>query len=214
MQRWHEKNNWMVTIRSQNQFRSDSTVSRRTVWSGIFRYRRASEVWLVAAGPSRCWAAPRGWALRLPAGTSGNTRRDRQQSSGSRGGGISCWPAATVAPCQVYVPAQALTAATGPHLSWRKTPIRWDPSFTFRSAGVKSRLTRPSRGATWNIFTGSRTARWKNSLLRAWSACLASDGKMKNQTNKSPLCVWFILRCRDFEETSLISEKTQKWFRY
>lgn len=32
--------------------------------------------------------------------------------------GISCWLPATVAPCQVYVQVQALTAATGQNLSW------------------------------------------------------------------------------------------------
>lgn len=103
-------------MRGQSEFSSDSIVSCRTVWSGIFHYRRASEAWLAAAGPSRCSAAPRGWALRLPAHTSGNTRRDRQQSSAlwlTGGVGISCWPPATVVLCQVYVQAQALAAFTG-----------------------------------------------------------------------------------------------------
>lgn len=41
-------------------------VSCHTCWGGIFRCRRASAVGWVDAGPSRCSAAPRGRALRLP----------------------------------------------------------------------------------------------------------------------------------------------------
>lgn len=83
---------------------------------------------------------------------------------------------------------------------------------------------RPSGGATWNIFTVSRTHRWKNSncelvrLLSAWlphaNPCLIIKWENGNKTKRSPLCVWLILECREFEETGLVSAKTQKWFWY
>lgn len=43
-----------------------------------------------------------------------------------------------------------------------ETPIRWEPPFYFKSTGVKSRLTGQAE-EKWNIFSGSRTGRWKNS---------------------------------------------------
>lgn len=172
-------------------------MSRRTVWSGIFRYRRASEVWLAAAGPSRCWAAPRGWALRLPAHTSGNTRRDRQQSSGSQGGyPAGCRPRWLRVRCTCR--PRRSQQPQGQSFHGGQTPIRWDPPHSLRTAGVKSRLTRPSGGATWNIFTGSRTHRWKNSncelvrLLKGRSTCLTElmEKWQWNKTKKKTHCAF------------------------
>lgn len=153
-------------MRGQSEFRSDSIVSCRTVWSGIFHYRRASEAWLAAAGPSRCSAAPRGWALRLPAHTSGNTHRDRQQSSMlwlTGGGGdilLAACHGGSVSGVRAGPGARSIHRGEAFHGG--ETPIRWEPPFYIKSTGVKSRLTGQAE-EKWNIFSGSRTGRWKNS---------------------------------------------------
>lgn len=162
----------------------DSHVSRRTVWSGIFRYHRASEAWLAAADPSRCSAAPRGWALRLPAHTSDNTRRGRQQSSALwlTGGGYPAGRLPRWLCVRCTCRPRRSQRSQGQAFHGGETPIRWDPPFYLGSTGVKSRPTRQAQegrgifslshvhkgGKKWVLRRSDSSSHVGHALCRMW----------------------------------------------
>lgn len=111
------------------------TLSCPTCWDGTFRCRRTSAGGWVGAGPSRCSAAPRGWALRLPTHTGTHTADGNHQSSCSEG--ISCWLPATAAQYQVYVQTEALAAPTAWTLSSWREASRSDPPCTLTAQTIK-----------------------------------------------------------------------------
>lgn len=99
--------------------------------------------------------------LHTRAATHAETDNNHQRS-GSQGGDILLAACHGGSVSGVRAGPGARSIHRGEAFHDGETPIRWELPFYFKSTGVKSRLTGQAE-EKWNIFSGSRTGRWKNS---------------------------------------------------